>query len=218
MSIVPTRPVGRSGALLLADISGYTGFLGGVADAHRALIVESDEPPAAYAVLSHLLDTIIAAIEPHFQVVKLEGDAVFAVGDAASLDGLDVLACMRGCYAAFRRELAKAGSQWTCTCEACVRVGDLDLKFVLHDGRYVSQSIGGREELLGHDVNLVHRLLKNHARELIGPMPYALITDAAAVALLVPTDEMVEAEERYDDTPPVRVHILALGVPAAVPQ
>ena len=47
----------RHGALLLADISGYTGFLGEVAEAHLDLIVEADEPPPACAVLSHLLDT-----------------------------------------------------------------------------------------------------------------------------------------------------------------
>jgi Protein of unknown function (DUF2652) len=216
MSTFPARPVAHSGALLLADISGYTGFLGGVADAHRVLIVEADEPPPAYAVLSHLLDTIIAAIEPRFRVVKLEGDAVFAVGEDSSLAGADVLDCMRGCYATFRHELGRAAAQWTCNCAACARVGDLDLKFVLHDGSFVTQSIGGREELLGHDVNLVHRLLKNHARELLGPVPYALITDAAARALHVPTTEMVEAEETYEDTPPIRVHILALNSPSAV--
>jgi hypothetical protein len=49
----------RQGALLLADISGYTGFLQGVADAHRDIIIEADEPPPAYAVLSHLLDTMV---------------------------------------------------------------------------------------------------------------------------------------------------------------
>jgi hypothetical protein len=216
MSTLPTRPVRHSGALLLADISGYTGFLGGVADAHHALIVEADEPPPAYAVLSQLLDTIISAIEPHFRVVKLEGDAVFAVGENTSLNGVDILDCMRGCYEAFRQELARAAEQWTCNCAACARVGDLDLKFVLHDGSFVTQSIGGREELLGHDVNLVHRLLKNHARELLGRVPYALITDAAAQSLGVPTTDMVEAEEAYEDTPPVRVHILALNAPSAV--
>jgi hypothetical protein len=214
MSTVPARPARHSGALLLADISGYTGFLGGVADAHRALIVEADEPPAAYAVLSHLLDTIIAAIEPHFRVVKLEGDAVFAVADESSLQGFDVLGCMRACYDAFRRELGRAGDLWTCNCEACARVGSLDLKFVLHDGAFVSQPIGGREELLGHDVNLVHRLLKNHARELLGPAPYALITDAAIGALGLPTTDMLTAEERYEDTPPVPVHILPLSATA----
>src|SRR3970040_1523744 len=54
----------RRGALLLADISGYTGFLQGVADAHRALIIEADEPPQAYALLSQLLDTMHESIVP----------------------------------------------------------------------------------------------------------------------------------------------------------
>ncbi len=71
----------REGALLLADISGYTAFLQGVANAHRELVVEAAEPPPAYAVLSHLLDTMLAAITPTFRLAKFEGDAIFAVAD-----------------------------------------------------------------------------------------------------------------------------------------
>ena len=72
-----------------------------------------------------------------------------------------------------------------------------------------------REEFLGADVNLVHRLLKNHARELVGSAPYALISDAAALALEIPTDAMVAGEETYENMPPVRVHVLALGTASA---
>lgn len=207
-AVPPSR---RHGALLLADISGYTGFLQGVADAHRDLIVEADEPPPAYAVLSHLLDTIVASISPTFQLAKIEGDAIFAVADGAMPRGEAALDCLRACYAAFRDRLAAAGSQWTCSCRACARIGELDLKFILHHGTSVAQAIAGREELLGPDVNLAHRLLKNHARELIGPVPYALLTEAAVAALAIPTGGMLAAEERYDDTPPVRVHVLALA-------
>ena len=57
----------------------------------------------------------------------------------------------------------------------------------------------------------MHRLLKNHARELIGPRPYVLVTDAAAAALGIPTDGMSAGDETYDDTPPVPVHVLALA-------
>jgi hypothetical protein len=200
----------RRGALLLADISGYTGFLQGVADAHRDLIVEADEPPPAYAVLSHLLDTIVTAIGPTFRLAKFEGDAIFAVADDGIASGEAVLERVQRCYAAFRDRLAAAASLWTCTCEACARIGELDLKFVLHHGTYVAQPIAGHEEFLGPDVNLVHRLLKNRARELVGPVPYALITDAAVQVLAIPTDHMVGAEEAYPDTPAVRVHILVL--------
>ena len=207
----PATAARRRGALLLADISGYTAFLQGVADAHRALIVDADQPPPAYALLSHLLDTMVAAVAPTFRLAKVEGDAIFAVADDGAVQGEAVLGCLRGCYASFRDRLDAAGSQWACTCTACARISELDLKFVLHHGDHVAQSIAGREELLGPDVNVVHRLLKNHARDLVGPVPYALVTDAAARAMHVPTAGMVAGEEAYDGTPPLRVHVLVLA-------
>lgn len=201
------------GTLLLADISGYTGFLQGVADAHRALILEAPEPPQAYAFVSSLLDTMVSAITPTFRLVKLEGDALFAVaGDGElSVRGPSMLACLRGCYEAFRARLALASSEWTCECNACARIGELDLKFVLHHGEYVMQRVVGHDELLGPDVNLVHRLLKNHARDVIGARPYALFTEAAVRALEVPGDDMIAAVETYEDTPPIPVQVLALA-------
>jgi hypothetical protein len=63
----------------------------------------------------------------------------------------------------------------------------------------------------GLDVNLVHRLLKNHARELVGNVPYALVTATAARALELATDRMIAGEEAYDDTPPVAVFVLPLA-------
>jgi class 3 adenylate cyclase len=199
---------------MLADISGYTGFLQGVADAHRDLIVEADEPPPAYALLSHLLDTMLASLVPQFRLAKFEGDAIFAVEAEPIPHGDTVLECLRACYSKFRERLAAAGSQWTCTCDACARIEHLDLKFVLHHGSYVAQSIAGHEELLGSDVNLVHRLLKNHARELVGNVPYALVTAAAAEALDIPTESMTAGDESYDDMPPVSVFVLPLAAPA----
>ncbi|HEY6058464.1 MAG TPA: hypothetical protein VIV06_10550, partial [Candidatus Limnocylindrales bacterium] len=63
--------------LLLADISGYTGFMAGVEQAHG--VDFSAGIPAAYSVLGDLLDAVIEGAEPDFALVKLEGDAVFAV-------------------------------------------------------------------------------------------------------------------------------------------
>ena len=206
-------PSRRRGALLLADISGYTSFLLGVAAAHHDLIVEADEPPPAYAVLSHLLATMVDALEPAFRLAKVEGDAVFAIG-AEGIGGQDLLDHVRRCHAAFRDQLAAAGSMWVCNCAACARIGELDVKFVVHHGSYVAQPIAGREELLGADVNLAHRLLKNHARDLVGPVAYVLLTDAAVTAMSIDTDAMVAGEEAYDGQPPVPVHVLPLATSA----
>src|SRR4029079_10379902 len=71
--------------LLLADISGYTGFMSGVEQEHG--VDFSGGIPAAYGVLADLLNTVIEAVAPDFTLVKLEGDAVFAAAPAATLDG-----------------------------------------------------------------------------------------------------------------------------------
>jgi hypothetical protein len=201
----------RQGTLLLADISGYTGFLHGVAEAHRALIIEADEPPAAYALISSLLDAMVERVAPTFRLVKIEGDALFAVADDPDMArGEQLLACLRACHAEFTALLGEAHTRWTCTCDACARIDGLGLKFVLHHGDYVVQRIVGREELAGPDVIVVHRLLKNHARDLVGDRPYALLSDAALLALDVPAIGMLAAIETYDDLPPVPVHVLPL--------
>lgn len=212
MSITISHSQHGRGALLLADISGYTGFLQGVADAHVALIVEAPEPPPAYSLLSHLLDTILESLRPMFRLAKLEGDAVFAVQAAEIEAGDAVIERVRACYAAFSEQLASADSMWTCTCEACARIGSLDLKFVLHHGAYVIQPVAGQSELLGPEVNVAHRLLKNHARDVVGDVPYVLVTDAAAGALGVSTTGMQAGEETYDGMAPIPMHVLALSI------
>lgn len=211
MSLPSGRGSWSRGTFLLADISGYTAFLNGVADAHRAIILEADEPPAAYAVLSNLLDAMLAAMSPAFRLAKLEGDAIFAVENGALDRGPAVLDCVRACHAAFGEQLGLAGSQWTCTCVACARIHDLDVKFVVHHGEYVVHRIANQEELAGPDVIVAHRLLKNHARDLVGERPYALLSDATIEALDVPVDGMVAGTEAYDDLPAVGVHVLALS-------
>ena len=200
----------RNGALLLVDISGYTTFLSGVTESHIDLI-ESEETPAAFGVLSQLLHTMVTAIAPTFRLAKFEGDAIFAVTGDSTVRGDQVVDVIRGCYGAFRGELSTLGDTWVCNCAACAKLGDLDLKFVVHHGSYVAQPIAGREEFLGSDVNVVHRLLKNHARDLVGSVPYAIITDAAVRALGISTDRMVRGEEKYESMPPVPVHVLALA-------
>ena len=209
---VPFATSREEGALLLADISGYTSFLQGVADAHRALIIESPKPPAAYEVVSSLLEVMVEAITPTFRLAKLEGDAVFAIADDRQMPhGPSVMACLRGCYAAFRTHLEEAKSVWTCTCDGCSRLAFLDLKFILHHGEYVVHRVAGTEDVMGPQVNIAHRLLKNHARDLVGDRPYALLSEAAIEALQVPHEGWQATVEQYDDTPDIPVRILALA-------
>lgn len=199
--------------LLLADISGYTGFMSGVELAHG--VDFSAGIPAAYGVLNGLLDTVIAGIAPDFGVVKLEGDAVFASAPA-SLDGqgdrvLEQLAAM---YRAFVDARTRAIPTSDHKCTACPAVAFLDLKVVLHRGHVVRQTFGSGSDLLGPAVTIAHRLLKNTVRDRIGARPYLFLTDAAAAALGVPQVGIVHGEA-YVDAGRVQGRIVELSAPAS---
>ena len=93
------------------------------------------------------------------------------------------------CYFGFRRRRRDVRQATSCECNACARIPDLELKFVVHQGPVIDPEGCGRQELLGPDVIVVHRLLKNDVVETIGLPSYALITQQCiAAADLAPLD------------------------------
>jgi hypothetical protein len=200
------------GPLLLADISGYTSFLQDVEAAHREDAFADGAVPDAYGLMSSLLDGIVARIVPPFTLSKIEGDAVFAFAapGAEVPRGEALLDCMRDCYADFVSRIGQAGEIWTCTCAACARASTLDLKFVLHAGRYVLQEIAGSRELSGPDVVMAHRLLKNQAGALMGHGGYLLLSAPAVSRLDVPVTGAISMTETYEHYPPIDTFAVAL--------
>jgi hypothetical protein len=201
-----------AGLFLLADISGYTGFLQAVGTAHRDDAFANGQVPPAYPLMSTLLEGIIGRLVPPFTLSKLEGDAVFAFAvdpDEVPRDAA-VLPFLQATYDAFRAQLAALEQALTCRCDACSRGAALDLKFVLHAGGFVMQSIGGGRELVGPDVVMAHRLLKNGGAALLGHAAYALLTDAAVARLQVPVTGSAAMTETYDHYAPIEVRLFPL--------
>jgi hypothetical protein len=150
----------------IADISGYTSFLAGVELDH------------AQDIIADLMDTVVKGLRPPFRLAKFEGDAAFVYAVAEKIDGSLLQDTIESAYFKFRRRLRDVKQASTCECKACVAMGNLDFKFVVHHGEMVKQKMGGREELAGRDVILVHRLLKNTVSEKVGGRAYALYSDA----------------------------------------
>jgi Protein of unknown function (DUF2652) len=200
------------GVLVLADISGYTAFLQAVNTAHGAQMAAMTEVPPAYPLMTSLLDAIVDQLTPPFVLSKFEGDAVFsyAACDGFALRGRSVLDCIKTCYDAFRELLDKTKALMPCSCEACAQVSTLELKFVLHQGDYVVQSIVGREELFGPDVTMAHLLLKNTLDQTIGRSAYVLITEPAIEQLEVPVDGAIAHSEQYEHYPSIRSFVFTL--------
>jgi hypothetical protein len=157
----------------IADISGYTSFLAAVELEH------------AQDIIADFMDTMVKGLRPPFRLAKFEGDAVFVYALADKVDGSLLQDAIEGAYFKFRRRLRDVRQASTCECRACAAMGDLDFKFVVHYGLMVKQKMGGREELAGRDVILVHRLLKNAMAEKLNRHAYALYSEAAIDAMNV---------------------------------
>jgi uncharacterized protein YndB with AHSA1/START domain len=160
-------PKAEAAYFVIADISGYPDFLAAVELDH------------AQDIIADFMDTVVKGLRPLFRLAKFEGDAAFVYAMAEKVDGSLLQDAIEGAYFKFRRRLRNVRKASTCECWACVAMGELEFKFVVHHGEMVKQKMGGREELAGRDVILVHRLLKNAVSEKIGGRAYALYSDAA---------------------------------------
>ena len=173
---------------VIADISGYTNFLASVELDH------------AQDIIADLLDTVVKGLRPPFRLAKFEGDAAFVYALTEKVDGSALQDVIESAYFRFRRRLRNIEQASVCACEACGAMGGLDLKFVVHHGEMVKQKIGGRDELAGRDVILVHRLLKNSLGDKVGGRAYALYSDACIQAMGIdPVPQgLVEHHEAID--------------------
>ena len=189
------------GCLMLADISGYTEYMGGTELMH------------AQDVIADLLETIVGAIEPVFTLSKLEGDAAFAYASQETVNPSMVMDTVESAYFAFQKRLRDILHSTTCECNACIRIPSLDLKFFVHDGEYVIRHIARSEELAGPDVILVHRLMKGTSGEVIGKPAYVVYTSQVLDAMAMDPTILgfVPHVETFDDIGdvPVYVHDLA---------
>ena len=185
---------------LIADISGYTGYLADVELEH------------AQDILADLIGAVVSALRPNFRLAKLEGDAAFTYLPGKTVDGSMLLDTIERCYFGFRRRRRDVRQATSCPCNACMRIPDLDLKFVVHHGQAVIQKVAGRQELLGSDVIVVHRLLKNDVVEELGIKAYALFSQACmdAAGIGPAALGMREHAETYERIGEVRLWALDL--------
>jgi Protein of unknown function (DUF2652) len=194
--------------LLLADLSGYTAYLA------------ASEPDRAPTLVADLVETIVRQLRPTFRLEKLEGDAAFMVAPLDGLTGIGLIDALDATILAFHGRLRSMAQSTTCTCEACRRIPELDLKFVVHAGSVVRQRVAGRTELAGTDAIIAHRLLKAETPARLGSARYALLTDAAVRLLDIDPVAfgLKPGVERFDYLGEIDVHLLDLAARGAATQ
>jgi len=188
----------QEGFLIISDITGYSTYL------------HESELEHARDSLTDLLSILVEHSKSPLVISKLEGDAVFSyVKKGGILQSQTMVEIIETTYAAFRRALDLMIINTTCSCKACRNLPNLDLKFFVHYGQFSTQKIGLYSELVGTDVNLVHRLLKNSVKDDHDIPAYAAFTQAAVGALDNPAifDSMAGHVETYPDVGEVKCYI-----------
>ncbi len=191
----------QTGYLLLADISGYTSF------------VAQTEIEHADIALSFLLEAIVEQLSNMLTISKLEGDAVFAYIEESKLPaGKSLLELIDNTYAAFRDQAEELYGKAMCQCRACRAIPTLDLKFMVHHGDFIIQQVAGIKDLLGTDVNLIHRLAKNHVAESMGWKGYALFTNQGLERMQTDKKSFVQQTESYEHLGDVETYVMDMHV------
>jgi len=192
-----TVNITQHGYLLLADITGYTSY------------VATTELTHSQEILTELLETIIEQFKPLLTISKIEGDAVFAYASETAIPRSEaILQLIDSTYLAFRARKEAAHRRTTCTCNACRNIPNLDLKFFSHHGEYFVPTISGTRELVGSDVNLIHRLTKNHLTEKTSWRAYAMFTEQGLSHFNAPLAGLTEQTESYEHLGEVRTFSL----------
>jgi hypothetical protein len=191
----------KKGYFILTDISGYTEFL------------TKSELDHAQDALQNLFDVQLAHIKYPFVISGFRGDAIFMyVPETNICEPQTILEALENLFFVFADALRQMIFNTTCTCRACQNMSRLDLKMVIHYGEYVIQKLGDREELLGADVIVPHRMLKNSVIEQTGIESYALFSDSAVEAskLSQLAYPLVSHSETYAHIGEVKMQVLDL--------
>jgi hypothetical protein len=186
--------VATQGTFVLADIGGYTSFLNDVGIEH------------AKEITTHLFNSLLKCNHGRWKVANIEGDCVFFYREGRE-EPEGLIEHVGKLYEDFLRGTIEIAQRASCPCGACTRTNDLRLKFIVHAGEFDTQKIGGRVELIGSDVVLAHRLLKNTA-------PYAeyvLSTNGYSSLEGVTDLPRAAGNDTYDDVGSVEYTSLDLG-------
>jgi hypothetical protein len=193
--------------LVLIDISGYTRFT----KLHRLSAMHAEQ------IVSDLLESIIQRASFPLVVHEILGDSVnfFAFAEDGRAVALEVRRQVAAIFDAFRlREGELISDCSLCICQACMNVGKLHLKAVLHYGQAIFTEVAGFRKIAGEDVIVAHRLLKNSVPE----KEYVIESEPFYQLAGRPAGANPEARtEHYEDLGDVRIRVSYPGEKRAAP-
>jgi len=139
--------------LFLPDISGFTKFI------HETEIEHSQH------IIQGLLEVLLNTNKIDLIVSEIEGDAIFFYRPGKPPSFEEILEQIKKMFLGFHLYIKELENDRVCDCGACSTAINLSLKFIVHFGEVSLSKIKEHTKLLGSDVIIAHRLLKNNLNE-----------------------------------------------------
>ena len=135
--------------LCIPDISGFTRFM-----------VETDLE-FSKKIIPALLRNLVASNELNLKLGEIEGDAILFYRFGALPSFKELIEQCKTFYFKFNDQLKQLEKDYPDDFSKYVSPNNLSLKIILHAAEMTSTHIGGITKLLGEDVVVAHKLLKN---------------------------------------------------------
>lgn len=135
--------------IYIPDISGFTKFVTETEIDHSTHIIEE------------LLEIIIDANQTKLELSEIEGDAVLFYRFGQAPSSREIVIQSKEMFIKFHEHLKLYERDRVCQCGACSTAQNLTLKMVAHYGDLAEVRVRDKSKLLGEDMIVAHRLLKN---------------------------------------------------------
>jgi hypothetical protein len=147
--------------IFIPDISGFTRFVNDTEIQHSQHIIEE------------LLEVLLESNTLNFKVSEIEGDAIlfYRIGEPPEPDQLSDQ--IRQMFINFHSYIQVIERDTVCQCGACRTASRLTLKFFIHFGEIGISKIREHTKLMGKNVILAHRMMKNDVKS----DEYLMMTD-----------------------------------------
>jgi len=139
--------------IFIPDISGFTKFVTDCKIDHSNHII------------SNLINIILNSNLLGLKVSEIEGDAVLFYSKGTPPTKEEIIQQSKRMFINFHTNLKAMESNFFCKCGSCTTASNLTIKFIAHYGICKEVPIHNSTKLIGSDVIIAHRLLKNNVPE-----------------------------------------------------
>ncbi|QEK51824.1 DUF2652 domain-containing protein [Pedobacter aquae] len=187
----------------IPDITGFTKFM------------MSANQDFAHEVIPNILQTIIKTNILELNVAEIEGDAIFFYKTGRLPSVQKVARQCKAIYDAFNNFIASYKEIDIQNYEKYLANNQLGIKIIIHHGKISISNIEGHIKLMGEDVILVHKLLKNSVQQhnyiLLSQQYLDKLKDKKVAKNWFNWDKLQKGKDSYEHFGSVPYHYIAFA-------